>query len=132
MRGQTGWHWRKLCVLAALITLPGTAFAQRMNAEQFFKRASALEALGPLALLKTDEIKALTEEAKAAGKRANVLRKAAINRRRKPRYCPPSDEVKMDRSEFMDRLRAIPQNVRMRIDMTEAATRIAAAKYPCR
>ena len=103
-----------------------------MNAEIFFKRASALEALGPLALLQSDEIKALTEEAKAAGNRANPIRKAALKARRKPRYCPPSDEVKMDSSEFMDRLRAIPGPVRTRIDMTEAATRIAAAKYPCR
>jgi len=103
-----------------------------MNAETFFKRASALEVLGPLALLQPDEIKTLTDEAKAAAKRADGLRKAAIKARRKPRYCPPSDEVKMESSEFMDRLRAIPAHVRTRIDMTEAATRIGTAKYPCR
>ena len=103
-----------------------------MNAEVFFKRASALQALGPLALLKSDEIKALTDEAKAAGKRADAIRAAALKAHRKPRYCPPNDQVKMDSSEFMDRLRAIAKPVRMRIDMTEATARIAAAKYPCR
>ena len=132
MRVHKGWISGKLFLLVALVALPGTALAQRMNAEMFFKRASALEVLGPLGLLQTDEIKALTEEAKAAGKRAEALRKAAIKARRKPRYCPPSDEVKMESREFMDRLRAIPQPVRTRIDMTEAATRIGAAKYPCR
>lgn len=132
MRVPTGWHLPKYCILAALVALPETASAQTMNAEAFFKRAAALEALGPLALLKSDEIKALTDEAKAAGKRADAIRAAAIKAHRKPRYCPPNDQVKMDSSEFMARLRAIAKPVRMRIDMTEATTRIAVAKYPCR
>ena len=122
---------RKFCVLAAFVALPGAASAQTMNAEIFFKRASALQALGPLALLKSDEIKALTDEAKAAGKRADAIRAAALKAHRKPRYCPPDDRVKMDSSEFMERLRAIPAAQRARIDMTEATTRIAGSKYPC-
>ena len=122
---------RKIWLFAALIAVPGAASAQRMNAASFLKRAAALQALGPLALFKSDEIKALTEEAKAAAARADVLRAAAVKAHRNPRYCPPDDRVKMDSSEFMDRLRAIPAAQRARIDMTEATTRIAAAKYPC-
>ena len=123
---------RKFWLLVALLSVSSMASAQRMNAAAFFKRAAALQALGPLALFKPDEIEALTEEAKAAGARADALRAAAIKAHRKPRYCPPDDRVKMDSSEFMDRLRAIAKPVRMRIDMTEATARIAAAKYPCR
>jgi hypothetical protein len=37
----------------------------------------------------------------------------------------------MGSDEFMKRLAAIPAADRARIDMTEATTRIMAAKYPC-
>jgi hypothetical protein len=38
----------------------------------------------------------------------------------------------MDDKEFMARLSGIPAADRARIDMTEAMTRVFAAKFPCR
>ena len=123
--------WR-LVLTAALVGLPSTAVAQSMNAESFWQRATALKAKGPLALLEQGEIAALITEAKAAGKRADAQRLAAIKARKKPRYCPPDADRSMNSDEFLQRLSAIPARDRRRITMTEATTRIAAQKFPCR
>ena len=69
-------------------------------------------------------------EAKAAGARAREQRLAVIKAGGKPAYCPPGQQ----RGGFQrihERLAAIPAAERARIDMTEASTRILAAKFPC-
>lgn len=122
----------KSMLAALLLLVPAAASAQSMNAEQFHMRAAAVQKKGVFAVFSMGEIKALTREAQAAGKQAAENRKAASTAGRAPRFCPPKGPVQMDDKEFMSRLSAIPAADRSRIDMTEAMTRILAAKYPCR
>lgn len=117
---------------ALLLIVPAAASAQSMNAEQFHSRAAALQKKGAMALFSGGEIKTLTAEAKAAGKRSGELRKAALRAGQAPRFCPPQQPISMGDKEFMSRLSAIPAEERARIDMTEAMTRILAVKYPCK
>ena len=119
------------CAAAVLLIVSTGASAQSMNAEQFHSRAAALQKKGMMALFSGGEIKALTAEAQAAGKRAGEMRKAAVKAGQPPRFCPPAT-VGMDDKEFMTRLSAIPAEERAKIDMTEAMTRILAVKYPCK
>ncbi|QNM82458.1 hypothetical protein H8M03_10655 [Sphingomonas sabuli] len=117
-------------LLAACVAAP--ASAQTMNAEAFHNRATKLKAKGPLALLSGGEIKALQQEGQAAGEAAAAQMKADKAAGRKTRFCAPPGPRKMGSGEFMERLSAIPAAQRARIDMTEAVTRIMAAKFPCR
>lgn len=122
----------KLNLVAALaLVVPAVASAQSMNAQRFHERATALQKKGVMALFSGGEIKALTHEAQAAGQRAAESRRAALKADQTPRFCPQRPG-KMDDKEFMARLTAIPAVERAGIDMTEAMTRILAAKYPCR
>ena len=78
------------------------------------------------------EIRALAEEGQRAGLKAREQRLAAVKAGRRPRSCPPEGgNQTMGSDEFMKRLNAIPRAERERIDMTEALTRISAAKFPC-
>ena len=122
---------KKLLVAAIIVSIPQSAFAQMMNAQTFYQRASALQKKGIVAIFSGGEIKALMAEGQAAGQKAREQRQAAIASKQKPRFCPPPGVVKMDSDEFMKRLGAIPAAARSRIDMTESTTRILAAKYPC-
>lgn len=118
-----------IAATAMILTASPTA-AQSMSAEVFHKRATALMKKGPMALFSRGEIKALMTEGQAAGKKAGEQRRAAVIASKPPRYCPP-EGAKLDHSDFMKRLGAIPQAERTRIDMTEATTRILAARFPC-
>jgi hypothetical protein len=122
---------KKLLVAAIVVSIPQAAFAQMMNAQAFYQRASALQKKGIAAIFSGGEIKTLMAEGQAAGKKARQQREAALASHQKPRFCPPPGVVKIDSDEFMKRLSAIPASDRSRIDMTEATTRILAAKYPC-
>ena len=117
---------------AAAVLLPVAASAQTMNAEAFHKRAVALQKKGPMALFSRGEIKALMTEGQAAALRAREQRLAAVKAGGKGRYCPPAGKHSMTSDDFMKGLAAIPSAERARIDMTEATTRILAAKFPCR
>lgn len=123
---------RLFIIAAVLVAVPSVASAQNMNAETFHQRATALKKKGPLALFSRGEIKALMSEVQAAAPKAREQRLAAVKAGQKPRYCPPEGPQSLGSSEFMQRLSAIPQQERRRIDMTEATTRILAGKYPCR
>jgi hypothetical protein len=117
---------------ASLLTLAATpAGAQTMNAEAYHQRAAALMKKGPLALFSRGEIRALMEEGQKAGLASRERRLATIKAGGKPRACPPEGKQTMGSEEFMKRLGAIPRAERQRIDMTEAMTRISAAKFPC-
>lgn len=122
---------KKLLVAAIVVSIPQAAFAQMMNAQAFYQRASALQKKGIAAIFSGGEIKTLMAEGQAAGRKARQQREAALASHQKPRFCPPPGVVKIDSDEFMKRLSAIPASDRSRIDMTEATTRILAAKYPC-
>jgi len=123
----------RIILAAVLIAIPAAASAQNMNAEAFFRRATALQKKGPLALFSGGEIKLLMAEGQASGKAVSARRKADVAAGRKPRFCPPEGaKHNMASDEFMKRLGAIPAAQRSRIDMTEATTRILAGKYPCR
>ena len=122
----------KRLAAALLLIVPAAASAQSMNAQSFYDRATALQKNGVMALFSGGEIKVLTREAQAAGKKAAETRKASVRAGQAPRFCPPEGPVSMDDKEFMTRLTAIPAADRSKIDMTEAMTRILASKYPCR
>lgn len=122
---------RLFLVFAAALMLPVAASAQSMNAEVFHKRATALMKKGPLALFSRGEINALMQEGQRAGLKSREQRLATVKAGGKPRSCPPEGKQTMGSEEFMKRLGAIPQAERARIDMTEAMTRISAAKFPC-
>lgn len=122
---------RHLLLFASLISVPALTSAQNMNAEEFHKRASALQKKGALAIFSSGEIKTLMNEGKAAGDAAKAKRLAAKEAGRPQRYCPPATPTSMDSNEFMKRLSAIPAADRQRINMTEATTRILSAKFPC-
>src|SRR4051794_7714441 len=121
----------KFGIAIALAVTAAPAMAQTMNAEQFNQRAQALKKKGAMAIFSGGEIKALTSEGQAAAKAAREQRLAAASAGKASRYCPPGGKGSMNSDEFMDRLAAIPQAERARIDMTEATTRILAKKYPC-
>ena len=123
----------RVAAAALLLAVAPPAFAQSMNAEEFHRRAIAIQKKGPIAVFSMGQVKALTAEGQAAGRKAREARLAAIAAGKTPRYCPPADAPqKMGSSEFMTRLSAIPASERARIDMTEAMTRILARKFPCR
>jgi len=122
--------WKLLAPVLLLVSAP--AAAQSMNAEAFYRRATALQKKGVMALFSRGEIKALTSEGQAAGAKARDQRLAAVKAGQKPRFCPPQGTVSIDSKEFMNRLSAIPAAERQRIDMTEATTRILTAKFPCK
>lgn len=119
-----------LAVLCLLV--PTAASAQAMNAEQFYRRATALQSKGMLAIFSRGEINALMGEVQLASKRAAETRRAAVNAGQPPRFCPPSGSFSMNDKQLMGGLSAIPAAERARIDMTEAMTRIFATKFPCR
>ena len=121
-----------LVALAVGMTAATPATAQSMNAEAFHKRAQALKKKGPLALFSRGEIKNLMKEVQAAAGASRERRLAAIKAGQRPRYCPTEARGSMGSGELMDRLAAIPPAERTRIDMTEAMTRILAAKFPCK
>lgn len=116
-------------LLAASLAAP--ALAQKMNAEEFHKRATALQKKGGRALLAIGEIRALTKEARGAGEYVRARRIATEKAGEKGRYCPPRGSSRMGSEEFMERLSDIPQAERRTIDMAEAMNRILAVKFPC-
>jgi hypothetical protein len=120
----------KLLLLPALLGTASAALAQSMNAEAFYQRATALQRKGPFALFSNDA-SVLMAEGKAAGQKSREQRQASIAAGQKPRFCPPPGKVNIGSSEFVKRLGAIPATQRRTIDMTEATTRILAAKFPC-
>lgn len=117
-------------LLIAAIACPEAVNAQSMNAEAFYKKALALKAKGPMALM-SRELKPVVNEAKAAGLKARANRLAASAAGRNPRYCPPKGSKRLGTDEFMSGMAAIPAAERARIDMTEAMTRILVRKHPC-
>jgi len=117
-------------VALILVAVPATASAQSMNAEQFFKRAMALKKKGPLAMMSRD-LRPIIAEAKAAGLKARATRLAAVAAGRNPRYCPPEGSGRLGTEEFLKGMAAIPLTERIKIDMTEAMTRILVRKHPC-
>jgi len=113
-----------------LLTVPAIASAQSMNADLFYKKAQALKAKGPLALMSKD-LKLVMNEGKASATKARETRLAAVKAGQAPRYCPPTGNKGIGTDEYMNGLAQIPAAERARITMTEATTRILARKFPC-
>ncbi|QIK96681.1 hypothetical protein G7076_09760 [Sphingomonas sp. HDW15A] len=122
----------RLLLGAVLLAVPASAFAQNMNADEFHRRAIALQKKGSRALLAIGEIRALTKEARGAGETVRAHRIAAEKAGQTPRYCPPKGSPRMGSEEFLKRLSAIPQDERAKINMLEAMNRILAVKFPCK
>ena len=123
-------HTRLVLLFLAVLSFPGIASAQSMNAEAFFKKAQALKAKGAMALMSRD-LRPMIREAKSAGMKARATRLAAVAAGRTPRYCPPKGSKRLGNEEFMAGMAAIPLAERLRIDLTEAMTRILVRKFPC-
>ena len=122
----------RLLLGAVLLAVPASAIAQNMNADEFHRRAIALQKKGGRALLAIGEIRALTKEARGAGETVRAHRIAAEKAGQTPRYCPPKGSPRMGSEEFLKRLSAIPQEDRAQINMLEAMNRILAVKFPCK
>lgn len=122
----------RLLLGAVLLTVSTSAIAQHMNADEFHRRAIALQKKGGRALLAMGEIRALTKEARGAGETVRAHRIAAEKAGQTPRYCPPKGAPRMGSEEFLKRLTAIPQEDRSKINMLEAMNRILAVKFPCK
>ena len=122
----------RLLLGAVLLAVPASAIAQNMNADEFHRRAIALQKKGGRALLAMGEIRALTKEARGAGETVRAHRIAAEKAGQTPRYCPPKGAPRMGSEEFLKRLSAIPQEDRGKINMLEAMNRILAVKFPCK
>lgn len=122
---------RNAAILLALMAVPGAASAQSMNAELFYKRALALKAKGTIAAMMSRDLKPLIREARAAGLKARAARLKATAAGKKPRYCPPEGSKRLGHKEFLEGMGRIPLAERMKIDMTEAMTRVLIAKFPC-
>jgi hypothetical protein len=122
----------RLLLGAVLLTVSSSAIAQHMNADEFHRRAIALQKKGGRALLAMGEIRALTKEARGAGETVRAHRIAAEKAGQTPRYCPPKGAPRMGSEEFLKRLSAIPQEDRAKINMLEAMNRILAVKFPCK
>ena len=119
-----------IAILSLLVATP--AEAQTMNAETFHHRASKLKAKGAMAMFSMGEVKTLMREGQAAGAASAAQHRADKKAGRPLRFCPPTGPANMGSDEYMTRLSAIPQAERRKINMTEATTRIMAAKYPCK
>ena len=124
-------HAPLLILLTAGLTMPEAASAQSMNAEAFFRKAQSLKAKGAMALMSRD-LGPMIKEARSAGLKARSTRLAAVAAGRTPRYCPPKGSKRLGNEEFMAGMAAIPLAERLRIDLTEAMTRILVRKFPCR
>lgn len=122
---------RLAVIFLVMFVIAAPAAAQKVNAEAFHQRAIKLKGKGALAIFEGGEIKALMREGQAAGKTSKAQYEADKKAGRSTRFCPPPGKQVMGSDEFMQRLAAIPQAERRRIDMTEAMTRIFAAKFPC-
>ena len=122
----------RILIAAVLLTASTPALAQYMNADEFHRRATALQKKGSLALLSVKEVRALTKEARIAGESVRSHRLAAEKAGQNGRYCPPKGASRMGSEEFLKRLTAIPKEEREKINMMEAMNRILAVKFPCK
>lgn len=122
----------RILIAGLLAVTAAPAAARQMNADEFHRRAEALQKKGSRALLAVGEIRALTKEVRAAGELIKARRIAAQKAGQTPRYCPPKGSSKrMGSEEFMTRLSAIPRTERQAIDLAEAMNRMLAQKHPC-
>ena len=122
--------WNTRVAALVLLSLSGAASAQSMNADAFYKRAVALKAKGPMALVSSD-LKPMMREAKATGLHVRSARLATVKAGKQPRYCPPEGAKRMGPDEFIGALGKIPAAERTRIDLSEAMTRILTRRFPC-
>lgn len=120
--------------LGALFAVATPAAAQKMPLPAFLDKATSLEKLGPLALLKTNEINALQTEMKGAGAALKAEREAAVKKKQKPAFCPPAGQnsVAMKSTELLGELGAIPAAQARRMTTTDGLRTILVKRYPCR
>ncbi len=119
----------KLKAIIAIIvgaTLPAAAFA--MDADTFYRKASALQKQGPQAVLSPD-LQPVMAEIKMAGqavKAENDKAKAAG----KPLYCVPKN-VKMTPEDGLRALGSIPAARRKTLTVRQAWRETMIKRYPC-
>ncbi|WP_260482636.1 hypothetical protein [Sphingomicrobium flavum] len=121
----------RLAVCAAALTCAPAAFAQDMNAQELYERATKLKKKGPLALLSSD-VGVLKKEIQGAAAASKAQYEADKKAGRQTRYCPPKGGQSMTSDELMAELAAIPEAERRRINSQEFMTRVIAKKSPCR
>ncbi len=106
--------------------LPAAAFA--MDADTFYRKASALQRQGPQAVLSQD-LQPIMSEIKLAGqavKAENDKAKAAG----KPLYCVPKT-AKMTAEEGLKALGTIPSARRKQLTVRQAWRETLIKRYPC-
>lgn len=100
-----------------------------MPAAAFLKKADALRARGPLALL-SPELKHLQSQAEGAGDELHKEHAAALSAGRSSDYCSPISKYLTPR-ELITGLHAIPQQELERMDIKQAMHAIFERNYPC-
>jgi hypothetical protein len=115
-----------IIAIIVCVALPAAAFA--MDADTFYRKASALQKLGPSAVLSQD-LQPVMAEIKLAGqavKAENEKAKAAG----KPLYCVPKN-VKMTPEDGLRALGTIPAARRKTLTVRQAWRETLIKRYPC-
>ena len=120
----------KRWMLAALLTAVPVTAAQAMTVATFLRKAEALQARGPLALLSSD-LTLLKNEITTASQSLRAERLAARRAGRRPAYCPP-ESGGFTPEELLAGFRSIPAAHRQRMEVREGLRRLLIRRYPCR
>ncbi|GAC1576796.1 MAG: hypothetical protein NVS3B5_08550 [Sphingomicrobium sp.] len=119
-----------LSILApAGMLIAGTAASARMPAPIFLKKADALRARGPFALL-SPELKRLQAEAEDAGDALHKEHAAELAAGGHKDYCSPESKYLLPR-ELIEGLHAIPAAKLEQMDIKQAMRTIFERNYPC-
>jgi hypothetical protein len=121
---------RKLGLVASagLLLTCSTAVAA-MNAEVFYKKATALEQQGAAAAISSDlqPVMNAVKSASAAVKAENE----AAKKRGKPLFCVPENN-RMSSKQALNELRLLGPSKRKSMDVKQAFRTIMIKKYPCK
>jgi len=120
----------KLALGLLLIAAPVTAVSAQ-DVAHFLVRVDTLIARGPFALLSPDfyRLKRLVE-ANGDELKAEYARKQAL--REPTAFCPPiNDKPRVNKSEYLRALRAVPVSHRATTDTRDVLRTVLEKKYPC-
>lgn len=122
-------HFRHAIAITALAAAaPALSAPGDVNADAFYKKATALKAKGPLALMSGD-LKPMQQQMADAGKRVRAENLAAKSRG-KALYCPP-EKGGAGVDFVLDGLGSIPEQRRRQMTLVQAWRDILVRKFPC-
>jgi len=120
---------KKLVLTALLIALP--AALQAMTVAVFLEKAEALRSRGALAMFSSD-LGLLKSEVRTAAAAVRAERLAAERAGRRPAFCPPAGQGRLDSDELLRHFQSIPPAQRARMEVRDGLRSLLIRKYPCR